>query len=123
MPNWEWYKPALTHYKHRIDRFLQDEKVKDLASSPFRQDLEELSFKVKMALLEWENIWPALSKDPVDADKSFVRWEEAYNEIISMSKQQFEKDYKTFKQIADSELGILTVEKLEKLKKLYDALR
>ncbi len=80
-------KRVLEHYRHRLDEFLQDEKIKPLASGHLSRHITDLRQSVDDALTSLASL-----KD--DTEAATRNWVQAHANILKPAISQYEKDAK-----------------------------
>ena len=83
----ELFKRILEHYKHRLDEFLQDEKIKPLASGHLARHIADLKREVDTSLA-------ALTSLQTDLDTETKNWIHVHTKILKPAVTQYEKDAK-----------------------------
>lgn len=95
---------VLKHYKHRLEQFPLNEKMKALASTSLKQDLTELLGNIDAALQERSKIGKQ-------------EWALKYEDILKDAKEQFKRDSEKFQKAAAEELPNADLEKLRLLQR------
>ena len=80
-------KRILEHYKHRLDEFLHDEKIKPLASGHLARHIADLKREVDTSLA-------ALTSLESDLDTETKNWMHVHAKILKPAVIQYEKDAK-----------------------------
>lgn len=99
-------KRILEHYKHSLDEFLQDEKIKPLASGHLASHIADLKRKVDTALA-------ALTSLDNDLDTETKNWIHAHTKILKPAVTQYEKDAKQLLEVARDKLSGPNLHELE----------
>jgi hypothetical protein len=99
-------KRILEHYKHRLDEFLQDEKIKPLASGPLATHIADLKREVDTSLA-------ALTSLKTDLDTETKNWIHGHTEILKPAVTQYEKDAKQLLEEARDKLSEPNLHELE----------
>jgi len=102
----ELLRNILEHYKHRLDEFLQDEKIKPVASGHFSRHINDLKQRVDEALYALDSLKSGLD----DETRGWVR---SYSDILKPAVSQYEKDAKQFLAEADATLSKPNLHQLE----------
>jgi hypothetical protein len=102
----ELLKHTLEHYKHRLDEFLQEEKIKPVASEHFSKHINDLKHRVDEALSALVSLKP-------DIDVETKSWVRSYSDILKPAVSQYEKDAKQFLTEADAKLSKPNLHQLE----------
>ncbi len=80
-------KRVLEHYRHRLDEFLEDEKIKPLASGHLSRHITDLRQNVDEALTSLASL-----KD--DTEAATRNWVQTHANILGPAVSQYEKDAK-----------------------------
>jgi hypothetical protein len=80
-------KRILEHYKHRLDRFLQDEEIEPLASGHLSSHITELKQKIDESLT-------ALERLPSGLDTETKSWIQSRADVLRPAVKQYQKDAK-----------------------------
>jgi hypothetical protein len=99
-------KRILEHYKHRLDEFLQDEKIRPLASGHLAKHITDLKQDVDAALA-------ALATLETDLDAETKSWIQSHANVLKPAVSQYEKDAKQFLEEAHRELSGPSLRELE----------
>jgi hypothetical protein len=99
-------KRILEHYKHRLDEFLQDEKIKPLASGHLARHIAELKREVDTSLA-------ALTSLESDLDTETKNWIHVHKGILRPAVAQYEKDAKQLLDEAHEKLSGPNLRELE----------
>ena len=99
-------KRILEHYKHRLDGFLQDEKIKLLASGHLAGHIADLKREVDTSLT-------ALTSLETDLDTETKNWIHAHTKILKPAVTQYEKDVKQLLEEARDKLSGPNLHELE----------
>jgi hypothetical protein len=99
-------KRILEHYKHRLDVFLQDEKIKPLASGHLARHIADLKREVDTSLA-------ALTSLGTDLDTETKKWIHEHGKILKPAVTQYEKDAKQLLEEARYKLSGPNLHELE----------
>ena len=99
-------KRVLDHYNHRLAEFLQDDKIKLLASEHLTRHITELQQSVDAALAELESL-------KTDVDTETKNWIHRHENILKPAITQYEKDVKHFLEEAHDRLSGPNLRELE----------
>jgi len=99
-------KRILEHYKHRLDGFLQDEKIKPLASGQLARHIDDLKREVDTSLT-------ALTTLETDLDTETKNWIHVHTKILKPAVKQYEKDVKQLLEEARDKLSGPNLHELE----------
>lgn len=99
-------KRILEHYKHRLDEFLQDEKIKPLASGHLARHVANLKREVDTSLA-------ALTSLETDLDTDTKNWISVHRKILKPAVTQYEKDAKQLLEEARDKLSRPNLHELE----------
>jgi hypothetical protein len=102
----ELLKRILEHYKHRLDEFLQDEKIKPLASGHLARHIADLKREVDTSLA-------ALTSLETDLDSETRNWIHGHTKILKPAVTQYEKDAKQLLEEARDKLSGPNLHELE----------
>ncbi len=80
-------KRILEHYEHRLDEFLQDEKIKPLASGHLARHITDLRREVETSIA-------TLTSLETDLDTETKNWIHGHAGILGPAVTQYEKDAK-----------------------------
>jgi hypothetical protein len=95
-----------THYKHRLDEFLKDEKIKPLASGHLIRHIADLKREVDTSLT-------ALISLGTDLDIETKNWIHSHGKILKPAVTQYEKDVKQLLEEARDKLSDPNLHELE----------
>jgi 5-formyltetrahydrofolate cyclo-ligase len=96
----------LEHYKHRLDEFLQDEKIKPLASGHLAKHITDLKREVDTALA-------ALTSLQSDLDTEIRNWVRVHADVLRPAVAQYKKDAKQLLEEAREKLSEPNLRELE----------
>jgi hypothetical protein len=96
-------KRVLEHYRHRLDGFLQDEKIKPLASEHLTKHITDLRKDVDATLASLET----------DLEAGTRNWMHSHANILKPAVTQYEKDAKQFLDEAHQRLSGPSLRELE----------
>jgi hypothetical protein len=96
----------LEHYKHRIDEFLQDEKIKPLASEHLTKHIARLRQDIDTALA-------ALASLKTDLDSETKNWIQGHANVLRPAVAQYQKDARQFLDEAHEKLSGPSLHELE----------
>jgi hypothetical protein len=99
-------KRILEHYKHRLGEFLQDEKIKPIASGHLAKHITDLAQEVDTALA-------ALTSLKTDLDVETRNWIQGHANVLRPALAQYEKDAKQFLDEAHQKLSGPSLRELE----------
>jgi flagellar motility protein MotE (MotC chaperone) len=99
-------KRILEHYKHRLDVFLQDEKIKPLASGHLARHIDDLKREVDTSLT-------ALTSLKTDLDTETKNWIHVHTKILKPAVTQYQKDVKQLLEEAGDKLSGPNLHELE----------
>jgi hypothetical protein len=99
-------KRILEHYKGRLDLFLQDEKIRPLATEQLTWHTNNLKKDVDTALA-------ALAALKSDLDSETKNWIQAHASILRPAVSQYDKDAKLFVEEARTRLSYPDLRQLE----------
>ena len=99
-------KRILEHYKHRLDEFLQDERIKPLASGHLARHIADLKREVDTSLA-------TLTTLETDLDTETRNWIHAHTKILKPAVTQYEKDAKQLLEEARDKLSSPNLRELE----------
>jgi hypothetical protein len=99
-------KRVLEHYKHRIDEFLQDEKIKPLASEHLTKHMARLRQDIDTALA-------ALASLKTDLDSETKNWVQGHANVLRPAVAQYQKDARQFLDEAHEKLSGPSLRELE----------
>jgi len=102
----ELLKRILEHYKHRVDEFLEDEKIKPLASGNLAVPITNLRKDVDAAI-------EALPPVQTSVDAEIKDWIRSHGEILKPAVAQYEKDAKLLLEEARDKLSDPNLRELE----------
>ena len=99
-------KRILEHYKHRIDEFLQDEKVKPIASTHLTKHIAGLRQETDTAM-------GGLASLKTDLDSETKNWIRDHANVLKPAVAQYQKDAKQFLDEAEQKLSRPNLRELE----------
>jgi hypothetical protein len=99
-------KRILEHYKHRIDEFLQDEKVKPIASTHLTKHIAALRQEIDTAM-------SGLASLKTDLDSETKNWIRDHKNVLKPAVAQYQKDAKQFLDEAEQKLSRPNLRELE----------
>jgi hypothetical protein len=99
-------KRILEHYKHRLDEFLQDEKIKPLASGHLARYITDLKREVETSIA-------TLTSLETDLDTETKNWIYGHARILGPAVTQYEKDAKQLLDEAHEKLSGPNLRELE----------
>jgi hypothetical protein len=102
----ELLKRILEHYKHRLDEFLQDEKIKPLASGHLARHITDLKREVETSIA-------TLTSLETDLDTETKNWIHGHARILGPAVTQYEKDAKQLLHEAHEKLSGPNLRELE----------
>jgi len=102
----ELLKRILEHYRHQLDEFLQDEKIKPLASGHLAKPITDIGKDVDAALM-------ALAALQTSADAEMKDWIRGHWKILKPAVAQYEKDARLLLEEAREKLSAPNLDELE----------
>jgi hypothetical protein len=99
-------KRILEHYKHRLDVFLQDEKIKPIASAHLTKHITALKQEVDAALA-------SLSSLETGMDAATRKWMQEHANVLKPAVSQYQNDAKQFLEEAHEKLSGPNLRELE----------
>jgi len=99
-------KRILEHYKHRLDGFLEDEKIKSLANGHLVRHLTDLKREVDASLAELTSLETSL-------DTETKNWIRVHARVVKPAAAQYEKDVKQLLEEVHNKLSEPSLRELE----------
>ena len=99
-------KRILEHYKHRLDVFLQDEKIKPLASGHLARHIADLKREVDTSLT-------SLTSLKTDLDTETKNWIHVHTKILKPAVTQYQRDVRQLLEEARDKLSGPNLHELE----------
>ena len=102
----ELLKRILEHYKHRVSEFLQDERIKPLASGHLAKPIIDIGKDADAAL-------STLASLPIEIDTETTNWIRNHASVLRPAVAQYEKDARLLLEEAREKLSGPNLRELE----------